>query len=269
MAQGQALDAQRAPAFSFDPNELVIIDTPGHPLYQKDRNELPVSREAVIAIAIGPPASSLRVRRLEDGRNGVATGRQRTKAACVANAIGAGVPYTGGTLRAVREAIAEFKKDPEFVERVTTLMRNKPIRLSALAANAKIADVRGMIATENALAQAESKNATIAAVQEDVQKYDIPVNLVAEQRGLTVGQVKRMLKVDLSAPAAKAKARGKSTRPSAKMLTDIADALRAADHDHDAVILLEFAAGKITIAEVIKEWPGLAAAVPAKKAKAA
>lgn len=246
MAGTQSLDAVRTVAFSFDPNDLIIIDTPGHPLYQKDRNELPVSREAVIAIAIGPPASSLRVRRLEDGRNGVATGRQRTKAACVANAIGAGVPYTG-TLRAIKEAIAEFKKDPEFVERVTTLMRNKPIRLSALAANAKIADVRGMIATENALAQAESKNATIAAVQEDVQKYDIPVNLVAEQRGLTVGQVKRMLKVDLSAPPAKPKARGKSTRPSAKRIKALAS---ASGLPLPARLALEWAAGEHTDGEV-------------------
>ena len=179
MAGGQALVAQRAPAFSFDPNDLVIIDTPGDPLYQRDRNELPVTRDAVIAIALGPPASSLRVRRLPDGRSAVATGRQRTKAALVANAIGAGVKYKG-SLPAVKAAIAEFKKDPEFVERVTGLMRNRPIRLAALAANADIASVRGMIATENALAQAESKRAVIAAIQEDVRKYDIPVALVTQ-----------------------------------------------------------------------------------------
>ena len=211
---------EHPPLVSTHERDLVVSGrlTPGDPLYQKDRNELPVTRDAVIAIALGPPASSLRVRRLPDGRSAVATGRQRTKAALVANAIGAGVACCCEASLAVKAAIAEFKKDPEFAERVTGLMRNRPIRLAALAANADIASVRGMIATENALAQAESKRAVIAAIQEDVRKYDIPVALVAEQRGLTVGQVNRMLKVDLSAPAAKPKTRGKTTRPSAKVV---------------------------------------------------
>lgn len=83
-----------------------------------------------------------------------------------------------------------------------------------------------------------------------------------------VTKVKRWLKVDLDKPREK-KARGAATRPSVKILTDLATALRAADHDHDAAVLLDFAAGKITLDEAIKEWPGLADAVTAKKAKAA
>lgn len=214
---GQALDAKRTPAFSFEPNQLVIIDKPGDPLYQRDRNELPVSREQVLAIALGPPASSIRVRRLEDGTAAVAAGRQRVKSAAVANAIGCGIAYTG-KLASVKAAIAEYKKDADFVQHVTTLMRGRPRCLTAQAANDSIANVRGMIATENALAQVESKRAVIQGIQEDVREFEIPVAIVAARRGLKVSTVKRYLKVDLGKPIEKPKTRGKSTRPSAKRI---------------------------------------------------
>lgn len=199
MPHVEALNAPRAQAFSVDPNDVVIIDTPGHPLYQRERNELPVTREQVVAMAMGPPASSLRLRRLEDGKSGVAAGRQRTKSACVANAIGCGEAYRG-SLASVKGAIAEFKKDADFVERVTTLMRGRPRRLTAEAANGEIAAVRGMIATENAFVQGESQTAVIRALQEDVNEFEIPIEVAAQRRGLKLSTAKKYLTRDLSRP---------------------------------------------------------------------
>ncbi|HVZ88048.1 MAG TPA: hypothetical protein VHG72_13840 [Polyangia bacterium] len=275
MPGGQALDLQRASGWSADPNELVIIDTPGDPLYQKERNDLPITRDAVLAIAIGPPASSIRVRRLPDGRHAVATGRQRTKAAAVANSIGCGIKYAppDGGLKSVHQAIAEFKEDADFVTRITTLMKGTPRRLSALPANDSVANVRGMIATENALAQAESREAQIRALQEDVNTFEVPIEIAAARRGLKVSTAKRLLKVDLSAPRGEPKTRGKATRPSAKIAKAIAAHI-AANQDGLPVglaTLAKFFAGEATAAELAESIPGLAAVLGAKgeKAKAA
>lgn len=253
MPHVEALNAPRAQAFSVDPNDVVIIDTPGHPLCQRERNELPVTREQVIAIAMGPPASSVRLRRLEDGKSGVAAGRQRTKSACVANAIGCGEAYRGN-LASVRGAIAEFKKDADFVERVTTLMRGRPRRLTAEAANGEIAAVRGMIATENAFVQSESQTAVIRALQEDVNEFEIPIEVAAQRRGLKLSTAKKYLTRDLSKPLKKP-SRGRARGPGK---TAIRKWFTHEKIESDYKVLFGFLIGENTREEALHENPNLA-----------
>jgi len=267
---GQALTLKRAPGFSADPNELTIMDEPGEPLYQEDRNALPVTREQVLAMALGPPASSIRVRRLEDGRNAIVTGRQRTKSAAVANAIGCGVRYKG-TLASVKEAIAEFRKDADFVARVTTLMRGTPRRLKCDPANDSIANVRGMMATENLLAQEENKRAVIRALQEDVTQFEVPIEMAAERRGISVATAKRWLKVDLSAPAGKPKTRGPATRPSARRIKAVSVYFRGAVENDLRLIgeAIAWTSGEIPDDYMLEKFPFLAETLkPKAKGKA-
>lgn len=255
MAGTQALTASRTPAFSYDPNDLIISDTPGDPLYQKGRNELALTRDDVLAIATVGSPSSLKVRRRDDG-DYVVTGRQRTKAAAVANELGAGVRYTG-SLASIRSAILEFAKDADLCKRLTVLMRNKPIRLIATSANhGDDGYVRTVMAVENAYSHGEQKMAIMRAVQEDAERFGNSPEMIATARRVPLSTIKRWLKTDLSKPATR-KPRGTSTRPS---IAKIKKVMAAATGTLSVVKTLAWAIGEIDDAEFKERFPGCAKA---------
>src|SRR6185369_8617298 len=126
----QALDAQRTPAFAFDPRDLVLVTDKRDPLFDL-RVFRPITREAVEDVAIRGVHTPIRVKRRGD-ESVVVMGRQRTKRAMVANHLGAGQSYTG-SLKSVHDAISELGQDVEFVKRLTTFMGGRPIKITALA----------------------------------------------------------------------------------------------------------------------------------------
>lgn len=252
MPNVEALNEKIRKVYSVDPGTVVIVDKPGHPLYQKERNAEPVTREKVLAIALGPPASSIRLRKADDGTSEVVTGRQRVKAACVANALGCGIPYEGG-LPSVEEAIAELGKDNALVGRIVGLMAGTPRRLTAEPANQAIGDVRGMMATENAFAQGEARSAVIRALQQDVNNFEIPIEIAAERRGLKLSTARKYLRAD---PDVKPKkpSRGKASGPGK---TKIRSWLKSDKIGEDYKALFGFLLGEVSLRDLFEQHPDL------------
>lgn len=258
MAGTQALRASRTPAFSYDPNDLKISEREGDPLYQRERNELAITRDDVLAIATAGTPSSLKVRRRDDG-DYIVTGRQRTKAAAVANELGAGVRYTG-SLPAVRDAISEFAKDPDFCSRLTILMRNKSIRLVATSANhGDDNSVRTVMAIENAYAHGEAKAAIVRSVIEDSERFSHTAEMISLARKIPLSTVKRWIKKGLPQNGAKTQ-RAPSTRPNAKQLRAVFDGMFGPDkvfaqEHYPARVILGWVLGDVEKAQLIAEFP--------------
>jgi len=83
MASKTAFDASRISAFGFDPDDLVLIEDPKHPLYDA-RIKLPLKPEFVANIKALGVTVPVVVRKI-DGRPVVIDGRQRVRAAIEAN----------------------------------------------------------------------------------------------------------------------------------------------------------------------------------------
>lgn len=260
MPHEEALREKIRKAYSVDPGTVRIVDKPGHPLYQKERNAEPVTRDKVLAMAHGPPASSIRLRKAEDGTSEVVTGRQRVKAACVANALGCGIPYEGG-LSSVEEAISELGRDHELVGRLVMLMGSSPRRLTAEPANQAISEMRGMIATENAFAQGESRAAVIRQLQDDVNKFEVPLEVAAERRGLKLSTARKYLKVDPDKKPKKS-SRGKASGPGKVQLAKVYANPELDKCSTDYKVLIGWWLGKNTKDEVLKQHPDLKGILP-------
>jgi hypothetical protein len=200
---GQALEAQRAPAFSFDPNELTIITDKNDPLYDH-REALDVPRELVLDVAARGVFQAIGVRR-RDGESVVLFGKQRTKAAAVANALGAGVEYSG-SLKAVKAAIAEMGADEKFSDRVKALMKGKAIRVPALARNSgEDVDARMMMRAENSHRRGDATLERIKAAQVAVEKHGDSPEDIAQAENVDVKTVRRWLAMDVSGGPKKAR----------------------------------------------------------------
>ncbi len=114
---GQALDASRTPAFTFKPQDLILVTDPKERFYSPTVND-PVSDLDVLDCATRGILVSIRVRRTDRGSI-VTAGRQRTKRALIVNALTGVAPYTGD-LSSVVDAI-ERLKDSSIGQRVVEL----------------------------------------------------------------------------------------------------------------------------------------------------
>lgn len=201
----QALDAQRAPAFSFDPaTELTLITDPKHPLYDA-RVNLPVERSMVLDVAARGVFQPIGVRRVGE-ESVVLFGRQRVKAAIVANALGAGARFPEGKSvpTSVGVAIAEMSQDIELAERIKGLMAGKPIRVPAVARNAgDDSAARMMMKAENAHRRGDATVERIRAAQMAVEKHGDSVADIAQAENVDPKTVARWLKMDVSGGAKK------------------------------------------------------------------
>lgn len=193
----QALDAQRAPAFSFDPaTELTLITDPKHPLYDA-RVNLPVERSMVLDVAARGVFQPIGVRRVGDERV-VLFGRQRVKAAIVANVLGAGGFY-GGDVPALQNAIVFMGKGEPFVDQLKKLMAGKPIRVPAVTRNAgDDSAARMMMKAENAHRRGDATVERIRAAQMAVEKHGDSVADIAQAENVDPKTVARWLKMDVS-----------------------------------------------------------------------
>lgn len=257
MAGTQALEAQRAPAFSYAPEDLTLVTDPRDPLYDRRVEGCAVPRERVLDVAIRGVHTPIQVRRRGDD-SVVIAGKQRTKAALVCNAIGAGVPYKGH-VKAVKVAIEEFGADEDLVKKVTAFMRGKPIRVKAMAANSgDDSAARMLMRSENAQRQDDAKADRIRDVQEEIEKYATPIAELAIAHGVSEQTIARWSKVDLSAPAAAKGKRGKATRPSAKKVRAVYEALPEGDALR---VPVGWMLGEVSKADFLKACPDLAKAL--------
>lgn len=199
----QALDAQRAPAFSFDPaTELTLITDPKHPLYDA-RVNLPVERSMVLDVAARGVFQPIGVRRVGD-ESVVLFGRQRVKAAIVANFIGAGIGTGGRPITAVIDSAKEMCADEAFCAQVKALMGGKPIRVPAVARNAgDDSAARMMMKAENAHRRGDATVERIRAAQMAVEKHGDSVADIAQAENVDPKTVARWLKMDVSGGARK------------------------------------------------------------------
>lgn len=211
----QALDAQRAPAFSFDPRELVMPNQPDDDLYDPRVEGLPVTREDVLLV-ISQGAAPIEVRK-RDKETVIVDGKQRNKAMIVANVLGAGCIYKG-PVKSVRAAIDELSKDEEFVQRVRSLMKGRQMRIRAVAANAGDSrDSRIKMRARNRSHQ-DTMEERIKWAQEEHERWGTSVDDIADAEGETVQTVRRWLSPTTPKPR---KPRGPSARPAVAVLKKV------------------------------------------------
>jgi hypothetical protein len=262
MPQGQALSGSRSPAFAYDPRDLTLVVDPGDSLYDK-RVHLPVSREDVVDVAIRGVHTPPSVRR-RGSESVVVMGRQRTKRAIIANALGAGQLYKG-PVKAVIDAIREMGSDADFVARISLLMKGRPIKVRVVAANhGDDGAVRMMMRSENARRVGDVMADRIAAAREDSEKYGSTPEDIAAAEGVSVATVKRWLARDPNAaPKEKSKGRGKSRRPGIEVMTAMIKAEAVAHLSAKEKAMLGFCAGTVPLDEFASFFPALAHAATA------
>lgn len=226
MAGTQALEASRTPAFTFKPQDLIMVTTPGERFYSPTvEDEIPDAD--VMDTALRGVLQSLRVRRTDKG-SVVTAGRQRTKRALVVNAL-LGIPYTG-SVNAVFLAIERLKASP-MGDRIVEIALKKHgaegIMLRAFAANS------GTEADEeiNGVAEDEMRRGgsgcpwdVRARRAQQLIESGQPIERVAESMtDVTVPTLKRWIaKLNAGQTSAEPKkVRTASSRPKAKILKKV------------------------------------------------
>lgn len=217
MAKTQFENASRTVAFSFDPEELVLIEDPKHPLYDA-RVKLPLKPEFIANIAAIGVVEPVIVRRI-DGKPVVIDGRQRVRAARVVN--------------------VRARKNCETTLKVPVVVRN-----------GDEADAYTVTVSLNEQRQDDPKREKIAKAQR-LSQLGRSEGDIALAMGVSVPTVKRMLRAEVKA-SVPAKRRGKATRPSAKKIQAVID--RAGGEIEPA---LQWAVGAIGDAEFFARFPML------------
>lgn len=263
-----SLEAPRIQAFGFDPSDLVIALPKSDPLHDPRTETVPVTRDDVLN-AIVRPLPPIEVRRRGDDSL-VIDGKQRTKAALVANAIGARIAYRG-PVEAVKLAIGEFMSDLEFVAKVREIMSAKPIRLRAVAFNSgDETDARLAMRARNYVGHGDPLTEKIRWAVEEAEKYGTPPDRIALAAAVSITTVKRWLAQGASGRPDKRRGRGKAVGPSKKRLGAIHDELEAAgDGARDLAVLFGWLRGLKTDAELLEQWPDLTPSLQPKKTKKA
>lgn len=259
----QALSAQRAPAFSFDPQELVLALPSSDPLHDPRVESLPVTAEDVLeAVWRGVPTIEVRKR---DDDNIVIDGKQRTKATIVANAIGAGVKYRG-PVAAIKTAILELTKDEALVERISTKMGGRAMRIRATAANTgDDRDARLKMRARNSHSHQDELLERIRWAQNESEQYATPVADIAAAEKVSEATVRKWLAMDASKPRTP-KARGKAKGPTRKRIGQVA----ASEHTPlGLAVVLRWTTGVVSDDELARQWPELAAALETTSGRSA
>jgi DNA-binding transcriptional regulator YiaG len=219
MASKTAFDASRISAFGFDPEDLVLIEDPKHPLYDA-RIKLPLKSEFVANIKALGVIEPVIVRKI-DGVPVVIDGRQRVRAALEAN----------------RQRKAEGLE---------------PMKVPAVERKGSAGDAYAVTISTNEHRQEDELRAKIEKAQRSHQLGNSEED-IATQFGVSVSTVKRWLDANPKERGPR-KTRGKSTRPPAKLLKSVSAAL--GEH-HGLSVVFAFAAGTKTKAELVAAWPEL------------
>ncbi len=213
----------RVTAYTFDPQELILLTDSKDPLYDKRVHD-PVGREYILNIADLGVETPILVRN-RGGQSIVTKGKQRTKAALTLNALTAGVKYTGD-IKAVHVAIKEFGADTEFVKLLTRFTKGRALKIKAVPNNSGDDQrVRLAMRAENAHRRGSELADTISWAREEHEKYGTSLDDIARAEGVSVATVKRWTKDTKETKPPKK--RGKATRPSAKQVAELADRISA------------------------------------------
>jgi len=231
MASKTAFDASRISAFGLDPEDLVLIEDPKHPLYDA-RIKLPLKPEFVANIKALGVIVPVVVRKI-DGAPVVIDGRQRVRAALEAN----------------RQRKTEGLP---------------PMKVPAVERKGSAGDAYAVTISTNEHRQEDALRAKIEKAQRSHQLGNSEED-IATQFGVSVATVKRWLDANPKERGPR-KPRGKSTRPSAKRVREVAT---PDNLPRGAVIAMRWAIGMITDDEFAAEFPGVAEALKPKTKKAA
>jgi hypothetical protein len=226
-----AFDASRISAFGFDPDDLVLIEDPKHPLYDA-RIKLPLKPEFVANIKALGVIEPVIVRKI-DGNPVVIDGRQRVRAALEAN----------------RQRKAEGLE---------------PMKVPAVERKGSAGDAYAVTISTNEHRQEDALRAKIEKAQRSHQLGNSEED-IATQFGVSVPTVKRWLDANPKERGPR-KARAAAKRPSANRLKAIAESLGT----HSLAVIFGFAAGTVSESEALDKWPELASVLKADaKRKAA
>jgi DNA-binding transcriptional regulator YiaG len=238
MASKTAFDASRISAFGFDPDDLVLIKDPKHPLYDA-RIRLPLKPEFVANIKALGVMVPVVVRKI-DGAPVVIDGRQRVRAALEAN----------------RQRKAEGLP---------------PMKIPAVERKGSAGDAYAVTISTNEHRQEDALRAKIEKAQRSHQLGNSEED-IATQFGVSVATVKRWLDANPKERGPR-KPRGKATRPSAKRVALLVKAMQAvADVPgtgpiRSGLVLLRWREGLADDAELFKAWPEFAAPLSQKEKK--
>lgn len=242
------------------PDELTIVDDPKHALYSESIHD-EIKEERVRNLLIVGQVQPVNVR-AEGEELLVVAGRRRWKHATVINALSGARPYKG-KLASVREAIEKWKGTD--LAKLCADRCSTGMKLRFLLHRGTAEEAAGAFVSENDQRDDDPLATKVRRAQR-LEKHGHSAEDIATYSGVGVQTVKRWLARDLSKPAPKGK-RGKATRPSAKKLRAVFEALPA---DDALRIPIGWMLGEVTEEKFIANCPDLAEALrPAKKAKAA
>jgi hypothetical protein len=270
MAGTQALDASRTPAFTYEPDALILVTKPGERFYSPTVEDPIPDGDVLDAVSRGIKLSLL-VRKTAHG-DVVVAGRQRTKRALVVNHI-LGVKKYDGPIKSVRDTIARIKGTPieERIIEIGTAKWPKGLMLRAFAENGGSdldAEAAGIAEDEIRRGGSGQNNAIRAARARQLSESGYPIDKIAEtMRDVSIVTLRRWINKD---PGGKAKAgkRGKATRPGAAKLKKVIERAEAANLAQSAIAALQWAAGDITDDQFFDVYPRLAEKKTADKAEA-
>lgn len=253
------------------PDELTVINDANHALFD-ERLALPVTDERLRNLVAVGQVQPIAVR-VEGNELVVTAGRQRWKMATVINHLVGTRPYVG-KIKSVSDAISRLK-GTALAKWIADQVPNG-MKLQFVVYRGDAMEAGRASTSENEMRVDDPREAKIRRAQRMAKQGHSPED-IADAFGFgvdaaAVAKVKRWLKVDLSAPPKEREART-AMRPSAKRIDDVL-AMLATNPDikevNGAIVLLRWATGKVTAAEVSEQWPELAEALgAAKKAKAA
>jgi DNA-directed RNA polymerase specialized sigma24 family protein len=250
MAGTQALDLQRTVAFAAHAHELTVITDPKDPLYDRSIHDL-IADSFLLSIATHGVLQDLKAQ----DRNGtpiVVFGKQRWKAATVIDHL-VGAHLYKGKIAPVVDAI-DRHRNSDLGKRIIELVGAKGIRLTVrpLAPAGGAAKVRKVMGAENAHRRAVTPQENAFNAQR-LDALGVSHEEIAEDLGVPLSSISRLLKLDPDAPPKARKARTTLVRPGAKKL----EAARDAIGPGDGWLVLDWVLGLSPAKDLIKRFPQL------------
>lgn len=189
MAGTQSFRAKRGVIFSFDPDELVLIEDPKHPLYDV-RVTLPLKAGFVANVAKMGVIVPVTIRKI-DGRPVVLDGRQRVKA--------------------IRQVNAQRKAEGL-----------EPMRINATERKGGAGDAFGVTVSANEHRTEDALREKITKAQHAYSVLARSEEEIANDFGVSVPTVRKWLDMEATSKTPR-KPRGKAKAPSVKVLRGLVE----------------------------------------------
>lgn len=247
---------------SVEPHELTVISDPTDPLYDH-RLHLPIKDEAVLNLAAAGQVQPIAVRARGFDEMVIVDGLQRWKRATVINHLVGRRAYEG-EVACILEAIERLKNST--IGRRVVELAGGGMKLYISVYRGADKEALRAKGSANVWREDDGKAEQIRKAQQ-MSRHGFSNAEIAETLGKTETTVERYLAADPDKPITRKK-RGKSKRPGTKRLGQLAELLT--DPAPNLAVVLGWASGTRTEAEVVEAWPQLAPALKAaKKRKAA